>query len=381
MKKVAVFGSTGSIGTQTLDVVRKHRDRFRIVALTASGSKLELLQSQIEEFAPEFVGTCNHIELELPEGCTHIIGQECSEEIARICAADIFVIALSGLSGVKPTYIAAGSGKRVALSNKESIVSAGELILKRASETGTEIIPVDSEHCAVFQCLLGQDRKALRRIILTASGGPFLRTPVAELEKVTVEDALKHPVWDMGPKVTIDSATLMNKGLEVIEAAKLFSLSWDRIEVLIHPQGVVHSLVEFWDGSVLAQMGPADMRIPISFALGFPERIQVVSSFLDFEGLNFSFEKPDLERFPLLGVAYDVLRVGKSAPAVLNAANEVAVEAFTAGRIKFTDIYRVVKEAIERFGDFVELADIDDVIEVHMRAISIANQVISEFEG
>ncbi len=368
MKKVAVLGSTGSIGLQTLDVIRRNKDKFVVWALSATGKNKALLEDQIRELRPAYVATSLEVELDLPSGTRHLKGENGVLTLSQLEDVDIFVIALSGLSGVLPTYYAASSGKRIALSNKESIVSAGEIILKEAERTNTEIIPMDSEHSAIFQCLMGQDKRALKRIILTASGGPFLNYSMEEMERVTPEEALSHPVWRMGAKISVDSATLMNKGLEVIEASILFDVPSEMIEVVIHPEGIIHSMVEFIDGSLMAQMGSADMRIPISFALGFPERITSGASFLDFSELKkLTFQKPDFERFPLLRLAYEALKVGRSAPAVLNAANEVAVEAFLKGRIKFTDIYRIVSLVMEE-SPVVGINSIEDVLSVHEEA-------------
>ena len=377
MKKVAVLGSTGSIGVQTLDVIRKNPDRFRVWALCATGKNRRLLERQAQEFKPAYLGTTLNVELELPPEVKHLKGKDSAIIISQLEDVDIFVIALSGLSGVLPTYYAASSGKRVALSNKESVVSAGEIIMERAKKTGTEIIPIDSEHSAVFQCLLGQDRKALKRLILTASGGPFRNHSIEEMERVTPEEALSHPVWNMGAKISVDSATLMNKGLEVIEASVLFGVPADAIDVVIHPEGIIHSMVEFTDGSSIAQLGPADMRIPISFALGFPERVRSGAGYLDLTSVGtLSFEKPDFERFPLLKLAYTALKTGKSAPAVLNAANETAVEAFLEGKIKFTDIHRVVKSVMEKIVPS-KINSIDDVILIHKKSAETALSIIN----
>lgn len=374
-QKVCILGSTGSIGTQTLDVVRRHADKFEVVGLSASGKNLDLLVSQIEEFSPEVVATVEDVNL--PVGVNHLKGKGANEKLIWEVEADIYVVALSGTSGIAPTYSAVSTGKRVALANKESLVSAGKFILERCRTFGSEIIPVDSEHSAIFQCLLGQDRDALKRVILTASGGPFLRKPLEELDRITPEEALSHPVWNMGPKITVDSATMMNKGLEVIEARWLFSLSPREISVLVHPQGVVHSMVEFKDGSVLAQMGTADMRIPISFALGFPQRIESGADFLELAGKGLTFEDPDPERFPLLFLAYKALEDETVLPVILNTANEVAVKAFLEGKIKFTGISRVVEICMEKFSGG-EVVSIEDVLDLHYRTIEEAERIISE---
>jgi 1-deoxy-D-xylulose-5-phosphate reductoisomerase len=311
------------------------------------------------------------------EGVVVITGDDANEKLIDAVEADIYLIALSGTAGILPTYKAVSTGKRVALANKESLVSAGKFITERSRLFGSEIIPVDSEHSAIFQCLLGQDRESVRRIILTASGGPFLNTPKEELVSVTPEDALAHPCWDMGPKVTIDSATMMNKGLEVIEARWLFDIPRDMIKVLVHPQAVIHSMVEFIDGSVLAQLGCPDMRIPISFALGYPVRINSGATFLDLAGRNLSFEEPDMEKFPLLRLAYEALDAEDVWPVILNAANEVAVNAFLKGKIRFTDIPQIVERCMQALSSAL-VENIEDVMQLHRRAVSVAYQVVHE---
>ncbi len=381
MKKVAILGSTGSIGVQTLDVIRKNRQNFEIYLLSATGRNKDLLQKQIKEFKPKFVHTLLDIKLELPKDSHHIKGEEELYKLIPSIDADIFVIALSGLSGVIPTYLASKTGKRIALSNKESIVSAGKLIMKNVKIYNTEIIPVDSEHSAIFQCLLGQDRKALKRLILTASGGPFLDLPMEDMKKVSPKEALSHPVWNMGAKISIDSATMMNKGLEVIEASFLFNINPEKIDVVIHPEGIIHSMVEFIDNSIMAQLGPADMKVPISFALGFPQRLQNSSTSLDFTNLPpITFRKPDTKKFPLLKLAYEAIKINGTAPAILNAANEAAVNAFLQGKIRFTDIYSVVKEVLEKI-EIKEYKSIDEIIYVHKIAETKAKKIIESFFG
>ncbi len=370
------MGSTGSIGKQALEVIGLHRDRFEVVGLSATGKQAELFAKQVAEFSPKFVATCRGVEL--PYEIVHFVGEDAVLRLVDETDADIYLIALSGTSGILPTYKAVLKGRRVALANKESLVSAGAFIVEASRAYGSEIIPVDSEHSAIFQCLMGQDRDALRRIILTASGGPFLRRPLEELESITVEEALAHPIWNMGPKITIDSATMMNKGLEVIEARWLFSVSADKIDVLVHPQGIVHSMVEFVDGSVIAQMGVPDMRIPISFALGFPQRIPSGASFLSLkEASPLTFEEPDFKRFPLLKLAYEALKGDeKVLPVILNSANEEAVEAFLSGKIKFTAIFDVVSYCMDVLSK-ERVESIEDVLELHERAVSYARDYIN----
>jgi 1-deoxy-D-xylulose-5-phosphate reductoisomerase len=344
-RKIAVLGSTGSIGRQTLEVVRAFPQRFHIIGLAAS-KNLDLLSEQISEFQPRFAYFLGRETATPPDiGCEFLP----LEEIARHPKVDIVVMATSGASGLLPTIAAVEAAKRVALANKEALVMAGESITREAKLSGAQILPVDSEHSAIWQCLKGEQQKATR-IILTASGGPLLRCSPAQLGKVTVAQALKHPSWQMGRKVTIDSATLMNKGLEVIEAHWLFDMPFENIRVLIHPQSLIHSLVEFPDGSVKAQLSYPDMRLPIQYALGYPERLPNPElPRLDWDGLkSLTFEQPDFGKFPCLKLAIEAGKKGGTYPAVLSSADEVAVELFLSGRIKFNDIARLVAGALEQ---------------------------------
>jgi len=350
VKRVAVLGSTGSIGRQTLDVIRATPQRFRVVGLTA-GRNLELLAEQIKEFKPELIGGSpenNDIErlrsiVDIKNGLLPL------DEIAASPEVDMVVIATSGKAGLRPTLAALRAGKDIALANKESLVSAGEIINNEARKSGARILPVDSEHSAVWQCLSGEDQAAAR-IILTASGGPFRQYSAEQLAEVTVAQALRHPSWQMGQKVTIDSATLMNKGLEVIEAHWLFSMPFDRIDVLVHPQSIIHSMVEFVDGSIKAQLSYPDMRLPIQYALSHPERLSNPRlPRLDWSLVrSLDFEPPDYGRFPCLGLAIEAGKQGGTCPAVLCAADEVAVELFLAGRIRFTDIAGAIERTLEQ---------------------------------
>ncbi len=344
VKQVAVLGSTGSIGRQTLEVINAFPHRFHIIGL-AAGKNTDLLAEQINEFQPRFVYYQDK-KSRLTEAEYEFLSLE---EIASHPEVDIVVVATSGKWGLKPTLAAARAGKRVALANKESLVMAGEIIIREAKLNGAQIMPVDSEHSALWQCLEGENQKAAR-LILTASGGPFLRYSPAQLNEVTPEQALKHPSWRMGRKVTIDSATLMNKGLEVIEAHWLFDMPFDDIKVLIHPQSIVHSMVEFIDGSVKAQLSYPDMRLPIQYAFSYPERLANPRlPRLDWENIkNLDFEPPDLDTFPCLKLAIEAGRKGGTYPAVLCAADEAAVQLFLSGRIKFTDIARLVEQALEK---------------------------------
>jgi len=343
IKQVAVLGSTGSIGRQTLEVISAFPHRFGIIGL-AAGKNFNLLAKQISQFQPRFV----HFEGKKARLSNAEYKFLSLEKIASHPDVDIVVVATSGKWGLKPTLAAVKAGKRVALANKESLVMAGEIITSEAKRNGAPIMPVDSEHSAIWQCLEGETQKPTK-IILTASGGPFYHYSSAQLNKVTVEQALKHPSWRMGRKVTIDSATLMNKGLEVIEAHWLFDMPFDNIKVLIHPQSLVHSMVEFIDGSVKAQLSYPDMRLPIQYALSYPERLPNPKlPKLDWETIkDLTFEPPDLDTFPCLKLALEAGRRGETYPAVLCGADEIAVELFLSKRIKFTDIARLVGRVLE----------------------------------
>jgi len=381
MKNLAILGSTGSIGISTLDVVSRHPDRFRVVAL-AAGKNSRLLEAQIRRFRPQTVALadenaarelrarCREFPLEILGGMEGLI------RVASHPDATLVVSAIVGAAGLVPTLSAIRAGKAVALANKETLVMAGELVVREAASHGATLIPVDSEHSAVFQALAGQRRDRVARVVLTASGGPFADLPLARLQAVTPQEALKHPNWKMGPKITVDSATLMNKGLEVMEAHWFFDLPAEQIHVLLHPQSIVHSLVEFVDGSVLAQMGVPDMRGPIAYALAYPDRLEGASPRLDLRTVGpLTFQEPDRERFPCLDLAYEALRMGGSMPAALNAANEVAVEAFLHERIGFMDIPRVV-EAIMTRHRCTPIASLDHVLSVDRWARAEAQEQI-----
>ncbi len=344
VKRVAVLGTTGSIGRQTLEVIDALPGHFSVIGL-AGGRNTTLLAEQIEKFQPRFVF---HQETKTPPPTTAEYEFLPMEEMARHPEIDLVVIATSGKWGLGPTLAAVRAGKQVALANKESLVMAGGIITAEAKRNGAQIIPVDSEHSAIWQCLEGESGKP-SKIILTASGGPFLHYSKAKLAKVTPEQALKHPSWRMGNKVTIDSATLMNKGLEVIEARWLFDIHFANIRVLIHPQSIVHSMVEFADGSVKAQLGKPDMRLPIQYALSYPERLANPHlPRLDWENIKeLTFEPPDLDTFPCLRIAVEAGKRGGTYPAVLCGADEIAVQQFLAGKIKFTDIPKLVEQALD----------------------------------
>lgn len=355
VKKLAILGSTGSIGQSALEVVAAHRERFPVVSLAAARS-VEELARQAALFQPQILavldeGAARKLKTLLPAGLKAKVvhGPQGYLEAAAGCGADMVLSAMVGAAGLLPTYAAIKAGIDVALANKETLVAGGELVMAAAAQSGSAIIPVDSEHSAIFQSLMGNDPAGVRRLWLTASGGPFRSFSKEQLAGVTPEMALAHPNWSMGPKITVDSATMMNKGLEVIEAHWLFDRGYDEIKVVIHPQSVVHSLVEYVDGSFLAQLGLPDMKTPIAFALAHPQRLALEAPRLDLAQVaRLSFEEPDLERFPALGLAYAAGREGGNAPAVLNAANEVAVGLFLAGRLAFEHITACVRTVLER---------------------------------
>ncbi len=352
MKKLSILGSTGSIGVSTLDIVASHPDKFEVITLTA-GNNLTLLKSQIEKFSPQAVAVITEesakkldkmLSGKKPEILHGVPGL-----IAAATAADasMVVAAIVGSAGLVPTVAAIKAGKDIALANKETLVAAGRLVMKLVEQHGVKLYPVDSEHSAVFQSLQGHRTENVKRIILTASGGPFLNLPLDKLSRVSVSDALNHPNWSMGQKITIDSATMINKGLEIIEARWLFNTPPECIDVVIHPQSIIHSMVEYIDGCVMAQLGVPDMKAPIAYALTYPERVSTGVTPLDLTELNsLTFLKPDSERFPALKLAYRSLGEDESMPAVMNAANEVAVEAFLSGRIKFTEIVTYIEKTM-----------------------------------
>ncbi|OGD22800.1 MAG: 1-deoxy-D-xylulose-5-phosphate reductoisomerase [Candidatus Aminicenantes bacterium RBG_16_63_16] len=353
MKKIAVLGSTGSIGVNTLAVADRLRERFRVVGL-AAGANTSLLADQVRRFNPEIVSVktkeaADSLRRSLSgPGLRIVHGKEGAEEVAGSPDNDVVVSAITGFEGLRPTLAAVRAGARIALANKESLVVAGALLQAEAASSGAEIIPVDSEHSGVFQCLAKEPRAGVGRVILTASGGPFFRTPISEIGSKPVEEALRHPRWKMGKKVTIDSATLMNKGLELIEARWLFGLAPAQLGVLIHPQSIVHSLVEMRDGSVLAQLSVTDMKIPIQFALTYPEREASPLPLLDLGRVReLEFYDVDEDRYPLMNLARRALETGRSLPVALNAANEVAVAAFLEGRISFSGIAGWVTRVLE----------------------------------
>lgn len=369
MENISILGSTGSIGRSTLDVVDKSGGIFNVRGL-AAGRNLDLLCRQVEKFKPKIVSLERKEDAdEFRRNCKEYAlrityGQEGAEEVARFEENDIIVSAITGINGLRPTLTAVKAGKRVALANKESMVVAGPLIQETVQKSGAQIIPVDSEHSGIFQCLAKERIEDVKKVILTASGGPFLQTSIEKMKNKTREEALNHPRWNMGEKVTIDSATLMNKGLELIEARWLFGLLPEKLGILIHPQSIVHSLVEMRDGSVLAQLSPTDMKVPIQYALTYPRREEALLPSIDLSQIKvLEFYKVDVKKFPLVKLARQVLEEGESFPVALNTANEVAVEMFLKRRIKFSDIADVVAEIVENHKKR-KIESLDDIFEV-----------------
>ena len=377
MKRVAIAGSTGSIGTQALDVVAAAAGRFEVMALCASESA-ELVSEQAKAFRPRLVGMSNPDAakgLDLPPGTELVVGDEVPEAMAAEC--DVVLNAVVGFAGLPFTLAALKSGCRLALANKESLVAAGDLVRRARAGGASEILPVDSEHAALHQCVAGARPHEVARLVLTASGGPFRGRSLEELQSVTREEALAHPTWNMGDKVTIDSSTLMNKGLEVIEAHELFDVSYDAIEVVVHPQSIVHSMVETTDGSTMAQLSLPDMRLPIGYALGYPERLDVAYGRIDWSEVSrLDFDMPDRQVFRCLELAYDAGRRGGSCPAWLNAANEVAVKAFLTGRISWPAIPEIVESTLASW-DGSTVPDLQSVLEADHQARRAAESQVT----
>jgi len=383
IKRLTILGSTGSIGRSALDIISRHRDLFRIVALTA-GENINLLEEQIKTFSPEVVAVADKKaakELQRRLGRKNpslrmLSGNDGVAEAASSNNSDFVLSAIVGAAGLIPTMSAIRSGKTIGLANKETLVMAGRIVTEEAKKQKVKILPVDSEHSAIFQCIEGRKKSDLRRIILTASGGPFVCRNIEELNDMKPEDALKHPSWRMGKKISIDSATLMNKGFEMIEAHYLFGLPPERIDILIHPQSIVHSIVEFSDRSCLAQLSRPDMKGPIAYALSYPERLKDVVQGLDLDKVeSLVFKKPDNVCFPCLSYAYKAMEVKGTMPCVLNAANEVAVEAFLKGKIKFTEIAHVIRKSMESH-DVMPDNELDAVIEADRWARRKAQEII-----
>ena len=383
MKKIAILGSTGSIGRSALEVIAQNRDCFSVVAL-AAGTNIDLFEEQIKTFRPAVAALADEKSAaalrKRLNGTEILSGAEAVNSVAAHPEADFVISAIVGSAGLLPTLTAIKAGKTVGIANKESLVMAGDIVMREAGRMKVKILPVDSEHSAVSQCIEGRDRSDIRKIILTASGGPFVDRKKADLKYIKAEDALKHPNWNMGRKITIDSATLMNKGLEVIEACWLFDMPPERIDVLIHPQSIIHSLVEFRDRSCLAQMSMPDMRGPISYALSYPERLAEPIAGLELDKIgSLTFRKPDHEAFPCLSYAYEAIRAGGTAPAVLNAANEMAVHAFLVAEIGFNDIPLVIRKTLDSH-QVQQAAELDDLLEADRWAREKAEIYIKELK-
>jgi len=374
MKRLSILGSTGSIGCKAMEIAEEFSDQFAVKAIAAKNNTA-LLAGQIQRFSPEIAVVFDEERaqelkkrLPLKTGVEILYGDEGYKAAATLDSVDMVVAAMVGAAGLIPTIAAIDAGKNIALANKETLVMAGKIVMQRAADRGVKILPIDSEHSAIFQCMEGNRREDLDKIILTGSGGPFLNRQANEFANIRVEDALNHPVWKMGKKISIDSATLMNKGLEVIEARNLFNVSEHLIEVVIHPQSVIHSMVAFKDGSVIAQLGIPDMKGAIAYALSFPERLQLKQPLPDFADLEaLTFEPPDFEKFPCLALAYKACNTGETCPAVLNAANEVAVQAFLNQRISFVNIPTVIRKTMERHTAVLD-PTLSDILEADLWA-------------
>lgn len=391
MKGICILGATGSIGVSTLDVVARHPDKYRVVALTANGN-IDALYEQCLAHRPEYAVIANENNLEAFKA--KLVGSEIAdikvlagakalETVATLDNVDSVMAAIVGAAGLLPSLAAAKAGKTVLLANKEALVMSGQIFMQAVKDAGASLLPIDSEHNAIFQCMpagyiTGQTAKQARRILLTASGGPFRRTPIADLDSVTPDQAVAHPKWDMGRKISVDSATMMNKGLELIEACLLFNMDPDDIQVVIHPQSIIHSMVDYVDGSVLAQMGNPDMRTPIAHAMAWPERFDSGVAPLDiFQVAHMDFEQPDLQRFPCLRLAYEAIKAGGIMPTVLNAANEIAVDAFLNEKVRFTDIAKIIERSMAEFSP-VSADTLEKVLQADHDARVVAQNIISE---
>lgn len=383
VKNISILGSTGSIGTQALEVVKQHPDKFKVKALSTKGNAA-LLVAQAKEFKPEMVSVWDEqayrdvadalkgMPIEV------LTGHDGLAQIATLPSVHMVLSGIVGFAGLRPTIEAIKAGKDIALANKETLVVAGDIVMALAHEHKVRILPVDSEHSAIFQSMVGEDYDSVRRLILTASGGPFRNTKLKDLHKVKSSDALKHPNWSMGNKITIDSATMMNKGLEVIEAHHLFRMPPFKIEILIHPQSIVHSMVEFKDSSLKAQLGLPDMRVPIQYAFTYPNRIKSKFPELDFlQYPELTFQKPDTEKFPAILIAFEAMRRGGNTPCIINAANEIAVDAFMKNKIRFTDIPRIVETTMEK-ADFCVNPNLERLGQSDEEARIIAQEIISK---
>src|SRR3989344_786589 len=381
MKSICLLGSTGSIGSQTLDVVRHHKKQFKINAL-ASFNEVDKMLEQIKEFSPEIVcmfeeRAAEQLKEKVSNGVEVVSGIKGLREIAANSEAQTVVTAVVGSIGLLPTISAIKAGKTIALANKETMVAGGEIVTKEAQKHSAKIIPIDSEHSAIFQCLNGEKNSKLKKVILTCSGGPFRGKKFSEFENASLQEALNHPTWKMGGKITIDSATLMNKALEVVEAKWIYSLQPEQVEVIIHPQSIIHSMVEFIDGSIIAQLGTHDMRTPIQYALSYPERLETFHPMLDLTQVkNLSFESPDLENFPWLRYGFEAVKVGGSYPIVLNASNEEVVYSFLKNQIKFGEIPKTIKKVLDSH-KFVKHPSLEEVLEIDKKAREQTKKLLS----
>jgi 1-deoxy-D-xylulose-5-phosphate reductoisomerase len=379
MKRISVLGSTGSIGMQTMEVIRSNKELLSLEAITANSS-IDLLEQQVREFRPKLAviyDKSKYAELKSRVGAITEVatGIEGLIAAATIAGADTVVTSIVGIAGLIPTYHGIMNKKNIALANKETLVAGGRLIMKKAKENNISILPVDSEHCAIFQSIGSNKKSQIQKLILTASGGPFRTKTKEELNHVTLADALNHPNWKMGKKITVDSASLMNKGLEVIEARWLFDVNADEIEVCVHPQSIIHSMVEYVDGSVIAQLGLPDMKLPIQYALTYPERLPMQGEKLDLTKYGtLTFEKPDTDKFPCLQLAYDALAAGDSACIAINGANEIAVELFLNSKIKFMDIPRLITSVLEKH-EAINNPTLEEIIEIDQWARSVTNEL------
>ncbi len=389
VKNIVILGSTGSIGKSALDVVSKFPDRFEVLGLTA-GRNISLLIKQIEQFRPKIVAVSDEeaykeLKSQIPnpksQNIEILFGTEGMSHVAALPSADVVISAIVGAAGLLPTIAAVRASKTVAIANKEALVMAGDIVIREAKKYGATILPVDSEHSAIFQCIKGYEKHLIKKIILTASGGPFIGKTIIELESILPEDALKHPNWNMGKKITIDSATLMNKGLEVIEAYHLFDLLPEKIDVLIHPQSIIHCIVEFIDGGYLAQLSTPDMKGPIAYALSHPERLYDIMEPLEWEKLStLTLKRPDNETFPCLSLCYEAIKAGGTMPAVLNASNEIAVAAFLDGIFKFNDIPVIIKKVMDSH-KLQPASDIDVILKADSWARDKARREIKKMRN
>ena len=386
MRRLAILGSTGSIGTQALEVVSEHPDMFEIYALTAN-NQVDLLIEQVHRFMPEVVIIANEQKYpELKEALEDLpikvwAGPDAISQVVQSEPIDMVLTAMVGYAGLRPTISAIQAGKAIALANKETLVVAGELITSLAEENKVPILPVDSEHSAIFQCLAGEWKNPVEKIFLTASGGPFRSKSREALASVTKEQALKHPNWNMGAKVTIDSASMMNKGFEMIEAKWLFGLKPEQIEIVVHPQSIIHSMVQFEDGAVMAQLGVPDMKLPIAYAFSYPQRLKSISERLDFrQYATLTFEEPDMERFRNLAYAFEAVRKGGNMPCILNAANEIVVAAFLQDRIGFLQMSDVIELTMSK-ASFIQNPTYEDYVQTDLEAREIASQILTQYEN